>query len=113
MVYGVDLDEMAVIRAKENAALNECDIFLEKNNLIEGVNSQALRPNLIVANLLAQVIISMLVDVKAVLAEGDIFICSGIIDNEKGRVVDALVEHGFHIADVCVENGWIAIAALR
>ena len=30
LVYGVDLDEMAVIRAKENAVLNQCDILLEK-----------------------------------------------------------------------------------
>ena len=35
-VYAVDLDAMAVIRAKENIEMNHCqNILVEKNNLIE------------------------------------------------------------------------------
>ena len=108
-VYGVDLDEMAVIRAKENAALNKCTILLEKNNLMDGVNSLEWKPNLIVANILAPIIIGMLKDVKEILTKGDIFICSGIIDTEKSMVMHALLEYGFEIINVQEENGWVAI----
>ena len=113
LVYGVDLDEMAVGRAKENVVLNGCDILLEVNNLMAGVKSLDWRPNLIVANILAEVIIGMIKDVKEVLMEGDVFICSGIVDNEEGRVVNALVEQGFRVALVFEENGWVGIVARR
>lgn len=109
LVYGVDLDEMAVMRAKENAARNECQILLETNNLMEGVKMLDWQPNLIVANILAPVIIGMLSDVKAVLIKGNLFICSGIIDNEKPLVMDGLLRCGFEIIEVREENGWIAI----
>jgi len=113
LVYGVDLDEMALIRAKENAQLNGCDILIEKSDLMAGVKSLDWRPNLIVANILAQAIVEMLEDVSEALSEGDVFICSGIIDDEQGRVVSALEEHGFKVVEICEENGWVAIAARR
>ena len=112
-VYGVDLDEMAVIRARENAALNNHNILLEKNNLMDGVASLGWKPNLIVANILAQVIVGMLSDVDEVLDEGNVFICSGIIDNEKDMVVDALIEYGFEVIEICEENGWVAIVGKK
>jgi len=112
-VYGVDLDGMAVTRAKENALLNECDILIETNNLMDGVESLEWKPNMIVANILASVIVGMLGDVEEVLSEGDVFICSGIINSEKGRVVNALVEYGFKVVEVCEENGWVVVVARR
>jgi len=113
LVYGVDLDEMAAMRAKENALLNGCAILVETNNLMDGVKSLDWKPNLVVANILASVILEMLSDVKAVLREGDIFICSGIIDDEEGRVVSELVEYGFQVVEVLVAFGWVAIVARR
>jgi len=111
LVYGVDLDEMAMIRAKENALLNDCDIVLEKNHLMSGVATLKWLPNLIVANILAPVIVGMLDDVHAILHAGDIFICSGIIAEEKEMVIDAIVANGFEVAEILDENGWVAIVA--
>ena len=110
-IYGVDLDEMAVIRAKENALLNECQLLIEKNNLMDGVHSLGWKPNLIVANILATVIVGMIGDVQQVLTSGDVFICSGIIQSEKDEVVDALMVRGFEIVEVREENGWVAIVS--
>jgi len=112
-VYGVDLDEMAIIRARENVALNGCSVTLEVNHLMNGVATLAWKPNLIVANILASVIVSMLEDVAEVLNEGDIFICSGIIAEEQGMVVDALTKHQFTIVEILEENGWVAIVGRR
>ena len=112
-VYGVDLDEMAVIRAKENMVLNNCDFLIETNNLMEGVRALDWQPNFIIANILAPVIIGMLDDVKSVLNRGDMFICSGIIAEEKDEVVNNLLKHNFIIVDVCEENGWVAIVSQK
>lgn len=108
-VYGVDLDEMAVIRARENVILNECDVLLECNNLMDGVATLDWHPNLIIANILAPIIVGMLGEVQSVLSVGDVFICSGIINEEKEMVLDALGVHGFEIIEILEENGWIAI----
>jgi len=108
-VYAVDLDAMAVIRAKENAALNGVDITIEKNNLIDGALDR--QPDVMVANILAPIIIAMLPDVKKVLS--GLFICSGIVSHEEQSVVDALVFHGFEVLEVQRENGWVAIVSQR
>lgn len=112
-VYAVDLDAMAVIRAKENVDLNACqNIVVEKNNLIDGVIALKEKPTLMVANILAPIIIGMLADVRKVLMPGCPFICSGIVDHEKESVITALLEHGFTISEVREKNGWVAIVAI-
>lgn len=112
-VYGVDLDEMAVLRTKENAALNGCDILIETNNLMDGVGTLNWQPNFIIANILAPIIIRMLVDVSRVLVTNNIFICSGIIAEEKDEVVANLLEHGFKVVEILEENGWVAIVSCK
>ena len=112
LVYAVDLDAMAVIRAKENIEMNHCqNIIIEKNNLIDGVEALSEAPTLMVANILAPIIINMLDDVVKVLPQGQTFICSGIVDREKQAVLDALVAHQFKIEEVREKNGWVAIVA--
>ena len=112
-VYGVDLDEMAVIRARENVALNDCSVILEINNLMNGGATLAWKPNLIVANILASIIVGMLEDVVRVLNEGDVFICSGIIVEEKEMVIEALNAHQFTVIEIYEENGWLAIVSRK
>ncbi|MCL1948487.1 MAG: 50S ribosomal protein L11 methyltransferase [Turicibacter sp.] len=109
-VYGVDLDAMAVVRARENVGLNHCPkIIIEKNNLIDGVLALQDKPDLMVANILAPIIISMLPDVKKVLK--GVFICSGIVSHEEEGVVAALKAHGFLVKEIARENGWVAIVS--
>jgi len=112
-VYGVDLDEMAVVRAKENAILNGYDILIEANNLMDGVGTLNWQPNFIIANILASIIIGMLADVSNVLVSNDIFICSGIITEEKDEVVANLLKHNFEIVEIQEENGWVAIVSRK
>ncbi|MDE5976954.1 MAG: 50S ribosomal protein L11 methyltransferase [Turicibacter sp.] len=112
LVYAVDLDAMAVIRAKENIEMNHCqNIIIEKNNLIDGVSALGESPTLMVANILAPIIMNMLVDVTKVLPIGQTFICSGIVDHEKDAVLEALEFHHFSVNEVKEKNGWIAIVA--
>ena len=110
-VYGVDLDEMAIIRARENVRLNDCNILLSCHHLMDGVAALSWQPNLIVANILASIIVGMLREVGEVLNQGDLFICSGIIEEEKELVLERLQAHGFDVLEVLIENGWIAIVA--
>ena len=112
-VYAVDLDAMAVIRAKENIEMNKCsNILVEKNNLIDGVEALNQQPTLMVANILAPIIINMLSDVEKVLPVNKTFICSGIVEHEKESVITALKAHHFNVTEVKEKNGWVAIVAI-
>ena len=84
-VYAVDLDAMAVIRAKENIEMNHCEnILVEKNNLIDGVEALNESPTLMVANILAPIIINMLDDVEQVLpVEKHLFVQGLLIMKKK------------------------------
>lgn len=111
-VYAVDLDEMAVIRAKENVALNDCqNIIVEKNNLMAGMNAWQVAPTLIIANILAPIILSMLEDLKKASSAGRLFICSGIVHHEREMVLESLIANQFEIVEVREKNGWVAVVS--
>ena len=74
----VDRDPVAVSAAKINSALNhtEAKVDVREGDLMKGLVGQ---PDLIVANIIAEVIIPMAKDAYMKLKPGGLFICSGII----------------------------------
>lgn len=109
-VHAVDLDPVAVRVAKENAAFNNvtATVDITQGDLLTGVNGKA---NVIVANIIADIIIKMLPDVKTRLADNGLFIASGIIAERLSDVTAALIEHGLVIDKAIEEGGWVAIVA--
>ena len=109
-VRGVDLDPVAVRVAKENVAFNKVadTVEITQGDLLTGVYGKA---NVIIANIIADIIIKMLADVKTRLAPNGMFIASGIIAERLSDVTAALLEQGFVIDKVTEEGGWVAIMA--
>ncbi len=109
-VRGVDLDPVAVRVAQENVAFNKVTDTVEitQGDLLTGVQGQA---NVIIANIIADIIIKMLPDVKTRLAPNGLFIASGIIAERLSDVTAALLEQGFVVDKVMEEGGWVAIMA--
>jgi len=83
-VLAVDIDEVAVKVAEENARINGVDIEIKKNDLLEGIEEKF---DVVVANIVADIIIRLSRDVKKVLKDNGIFISSGIIED---RLEDVL-----------------------
>ena len=69
--------------------------------------------DLVVANILAEIIIPLSGVVGECLAEGGIFVSSGILASKEAEVSAALKENGFEILEVTHSGDWIAIAAAR
>ncbi|WP_141431476.1 50S ribosomal protein L11 methyltransferase [Bacillus sp. 03113] len=111
-VYALDLDEVAVTAARLNVKLNKVHdrVLVSQNNLLDGIEEQ---PNIIVANILAEVIIRFTEDVYRVLNSGGTFIASGIILQKKQQVKDALIQAGFEIEETMQMEDWIAIIAKK
>jgi len=108
---GVDLDEVAVGVAKENALRNRVSerTSFSRGNLASEV---FVTFDVICANIVADVIIDFSSQVKKYLREGGVFICSGIIDEREIDVRSSLESNGLQILKKNEEKGWVSFAAI-
>lgn len=106
---GVDIDPVAVKVAKENAQINCVDTKTEyiEGDLLEKINGTY---DIVCANIVADVIISLLDTVPDFMHDNSLFICSGIIDVRENDVLAALESHGFTIIEECECENWRAFA---
>lgn len=103
-IIGVDIDEDAIKTANENLKINEItNVEFVCTNLLDSLNTKA---DMVVANIIADVIISMKNDLKVLLHENSIFIASGIIKEKLDDVVSEYKESGYDIIETKIDNEW-------
>lgn len=104
----VDIDDKCIDASHENADLNNLEDKMEikKGNLLDVVKGRA---DLIVSNIIAEIIVDEIKNLKNHMDMGGIFITSGIIKERRQMVIDALEESGFEIIDELEKNNWVAI----
>ena len=104
----VDIDEKCIDASHENAGLNDLEDKMEikKGNLLDVVKGRA---DLIVSNIIAEIIVDEIKNLKNHMEKGGIFITSGIIKGRRQMVIHALEENGFEIIDELEKNNWVAI----
>lgn len=107
-VHALDLDEVAVRTAKENIVVNKVEdvVDVTKGNLLESIH---LKPDVIVANILADVIMSFSQDAANLLPTDGLFIVSGIIEEKRDEVKDDLIAKGFEIVESVLMEDWVAL----
>ena len=93
---GVDIDETAV------------RIEWIAGDLAQKVNGKF---HIITANIVADVIIRFIPDLKRFWMPGSVFIASGIIDSREQDVIQALSKAGMKILQRVTAGGWVALAA--
>jgi len=109
-VEAVDLDSVAIRVAQENVDLNLVSdrVRVMRGDLGTVLTGQA---DVVIANIIADVILMLLPDLKRILrAEGE-FLASGIIDNRADEVETGLKEAGFEIVERIEDSGWILFRA--
>ena len=106
---GVDIDELAVKTAVENARLNGVDSRFTAicGNLTEKVTGNY---HIVVANIVADVIMALTSDVEQYMYPDTVYLMSGIIDTRLDDVLQA-VESKFEVIERLEEKGWVALAA--
>jgi len=109
---GADIDPKAPDIAGENAALN--GILADRISFYAGdvTGDRSLRKmlgtgyDIVLANIVSDVIISLSPHVRGFMAEGGVFIASGIIDGRENDVSEALIAAGFEITEHLHEEEW-------
>lgn len=109
-VLAVDIDDIAVKIAKENAILNNVNIEVIKNDLIEGIDEKF---DLVLANIIADAIIRFSKDIRRILKENSIFISSGIIKSRLKDVLEALEENKLKVTDIRRKNSWFLVVVKK
>lgn len=107
---GVDIDELAVKTAKENARVNgfdESKFVAVQGDLDDRVNGKF---NLVVANIVADIIIRFNKSVADYLTDDGVYITGGIIEAREDEVVSSFIANGFEIIERCESNGWLVFA---
>ena len=110
----VDIDDKCLTVAYDNAALNGIgkDIYTVKVGNV--ITDDAMRAELgggyqiVLANIVADVIIALAPMVRSMMAEGGVFLCSGIIDTRAGEVAEKLREAGLELVESRTSEGWYA-----
>ncbi len=111
-VHALDLDEVAVTAARENVELNKVDDVVQvfHGNLLDTVKEPA---DVVVANILAEIIVTFTDDAYSIVKPGGVYVTSGIIGAKKDEVKEALENSGFTIEEVLMMEDWVAIIARR
>ena len=119
-VVGTDLDADCMISTHENMKVNHLDEKLGTfyvGNLIDDVDLQKQvgteEYDIVVANILADVIITMAPVIPDRLRKGGYFITSGIIDFKEDEVRDAIEKTGLKVIEINHQGEWVNITAQK
>ena len=110
--FACDIDDKCVGVAYENAALNGIDKTHYTVRAGDVTTDKKLQKefggdyDVIVANIVADVIIALSTQVRPLLKQEGIFLCSGIIDDRAEEVADSLRKAGWQIAETRTSEGW-------
>lgn len=110
---GVDIDALAVRTAKENGELN--DLTEPKYTILKGDLARDVSGKypVIAANIVADAIIALSPAVPALLADGGVYIVSGIIDSREQDVLAALADCGFTVIERHAHGGWLCLVCKK
>ena len=105
-----DIDPVAVKVTKENAIASGCtNITAGTSDLLRGVEKKADGYDVCVANIVAEIILRMLPDIKDYLTPGAPIILSGIVKEREDDIKNASLSLGFTVERIERENDWVAM----
>jgi ribosomal protein L11 methyltransferase len=110
---GVDNDENAIEVAEKNLRVNRIED--ETFELINGdlVGRVSERFNMVVANITLKANLSLLDDVKQVMKDSGTFICAGMIEKDKTRILTKIENQDFDVLEIRTKEGWVAVAGRK
>ena len=105
-----DIDPVAVKVARDNVESDGCtNITVGVSDLLRGVDLSGGKYDFCVANIVSDIIIRMLPDIKDYLNAGAPLILSGIIGERADEVRNAVLAQGFTVEKEIRENDWVGM----
>lgn len=104
-VYACDNDEDVIQTAIENAKMNGVNIIVE-HNTADKINKQF---DFVFANILHNVLAQIMPNLKAIMKNNAKMVLSGILDEKKQVVLDAIQANGLELIEQMQQDVWTAL----
>lgn len=105
--YGCDNDESVIETATENARKNEVlGKCLFEYKTADKINEKF---NFITANILHNVLADIMQDLKNLMNDGAKLVLSGILNEKKQVVLDAIKQHNLKLVEELYQDVWVAL----
>jgi len=109
-VWGTDNDNIAVDTAYKNLIQNRISESRFKVLAADLVDQITEPFDLVAANLTTKTILILLENVKSVLVQDGILICSGILETDKDTVLKKMKDLDLDLVEILVKEEWISMA---
>ncbi len=108
-VYGCDNDETVIDVARKNAAVNGVECIFELNTA-DKLNEKY---DFVCANILHNVLYEIMGDLKNIMKDNGILSLSGILDEKKDVVLEAIKRENLKIIDILTQDQWISYVVTK
>ena len=108
-VYGCDNDETVIDVAKENAIKNSVECEFELNT----ADKISRKFDFVLANILHNVLAEIMGDLKNIMKDGAYMVLSGILNEKKPVVLDAIKMHNLDLVEEMHQNQWVALVVKK
>ncbi|MBR1908379.1 50S ribosomal protein L11 methyltransferase [bacterium] len=109
-VYGCDIDETVIQTAIDNAILNKCpDIVFELNT----ADSIIKKFDFVCANILHNVLAEIMGDLKNIMKDNAVLSLSGILDDKKPVVIEAVKNNNLNIIEELHQDQWTSFVVKK
>ena len=108
-VYGCDNDETVIDVAKENAIKNSVECEFELNT----ADKISRKFDFVLANILHNVLAEIMGDLKAIMKNEAFMVLSGILDEKKSFVLDAVKSYNMELVEEIHQNQWVALVVKK
>ena len=105
--YGCDNDEMVIDVCKDNATINNINCTFELNTA-DKITEQY---DFVCANILHNILAEIMGDLKNIMKDGAKIVLSGILNDKKDIVLEALAKHKLKVLEIMSQDQWVAIVA--
>lgn len=109
-VYACDSDEAVIETAKENAKMNNVSNIIIEYNTADKINKKF---DFICANILHNILAQIMPDLKAIMKNGAKMVLSGILDEKKQVVIDAIKANGLELIEEMQQDVWTALVVKK
>ena len=108
-VYGCDNDPTVINVAKENATKNNAECHFELNT----ADKLTEQYDFVCANILHNVLAEIMGDLKNIMKNGAYMVLSGILDEKKTIVIEAISKHNLKLIEEMHQDQWVAIVVRK
>ena len=109
-VYGCDIDETVIDVCRKNAEINGADDIVFELNSADKINKKY---DFVCANILHFVLAEIMGDLKNIMKTGAVMSLSGILDEKKDMVLDAIKREKLEIIDTLSQDQWISFVVKK